>query len=136
MDVMPDGNRPLDAAAPETPFDDAADMLRALAHPVRLKIVELLQDGELCVKGLEALLGVSQSSVSQHLSRLRYAGLIESERRGHLVCYRLAGPRAASILQAVSEGLTSQHEGRRKNAPGTSPDDRERDGESARPSDA
>jgi DNA-binding transcriptional ArsR family regulator len=106
MDAARDGEGRLDTARRELPFDDAADLLRALAHPVRLRIVDLLSGGELCVKGLEELLGVSQSSVSQHLSRLRYAGLIESERRGHLVCYRLAGPRAESILQAVAEGLS------------------------------
>jgi DNA-binding transcriptional ArsR family regulator len=94
-----------DAGPPEIPFARAAEIMRALAHPVRLKIVDTLRGGELCVKGLEEALGVSQSSVSQHLSRLRYAGLIEFERRGHLVCYRLAGPRAEAILLAVVEGL-------------------------------
>jgi len=77
------------------------EILRALGHPVRFRIIELLMDGELCVKRLEELLGVSQSSVSQHLSRLRYAGLIESERRGHLVCYRLADDRAVDVLHAT-----------------------------------
>lgn len=135
MDVRRDGDRPVDTAPPETPFDDAADLLRALAHPVRLKIVGLLREGELCVKGLEALLGVSQSSVSQHLSRLRYAGLIESERRGHLVCYRLAGPRAASILRAVSQGLKSERKRPRRNARAASGEKEKPDGERARPSD-
>ena len=87
----------------EASFQTAADLLRALSHPVRLRIVELLTDRELCVKRLEELLGISQPSVSQHLSRLRYAGLIESERRGHLVCYRLVENRAAAILRAVME---------------------------------
>ena len=82
--------------------DEAVDVLRALANPVRLRIIELLVGGELCVKRLEELLGVSQSSVSQHLSRLRYAGLIESERRGHLVCYKLSDVRAVEILRAIS----------------------------------
>jgi DNA-binding transcriptional ArsR family regulator len=87
-------------------FKRAAELLRALSHPVRLRIIELLGDGELCVKSLEELLGVSQSSVSQHLTRLRYAGLIESERKGHLVCYRLRQGAAARILEAAIEGST------------------------------
>lgn len=83
-------------------------MLRALSHPVRLRIVDLLKDGELCVKRLEELLGVSQSSVSQHLTRLRYAGLIDSERRGHLVCYHLSGPVAARVLKAALPGAAGR----------------------------
>lgn len=82
-------------------FKKAAELLRALSHPVRLRIIELLGGGEQCVKNLEELLGVSQSSVSQHLTRLRYAGLIESERKGHLVCYRLVRGGAARILKAA-----------------------------------
>ena len=82
-------------------FKRAAELLRALSHPVRLRIIELLGAGELCVKSLEEHLGVSQSSVSQHLTRLRYAGLIESERKGHLVCYRLLKDGAARILEAA-----------------------------------
>ncbi len=84
-------------------FDIASELLKALAHPVRLRIIELLSSGELCVKRLEELLGVSQSSVSQHLRRLKYGGLIESERRGHLVCYRLMEGRAAEIAQLALE---------------------------------
>ncbi|MFH1689924.1 MAG: metalloregulator ArsR/SmtB family transcription factor [Candidatus Eisenbacteria bacterium] len=91
-----------DGAPPEA-FEKAADLLRALSHPVRLKMIELLGGGELCVKSLEEILGISQSSVSQHLTRLRYAGLIESERRGHLVCYRLVKGGAARILEAAMD---------------------------------
>ncbi|MFH1502200.1 MAG: metalloregulator ArsR/SmtB family transcription factor [Candidatus Eisenbacteria bacterium] len=85
-------------------MDEAAELLRALSHPVRLRIIELLSEGEFCVKRLEELLEIPQPSVSQHLSRLRYAGLIESERRGHLVCYRLTEPRGARILKAALGG--------------------------------
>jgi len=81
---------------------DAAAVFRALAHPVRVRIVSLLCDGELCVKRMEELLGIPQPSVSQHLTRLRYAGLISAERRGHLVCYRLnEGPAAAIVAAAL-----------------------------------
>ncbi len=82
-------------------FDSASELLRALAHPVRLRIIDLLSTGELCVKRLEELLGVPQPSVSQHLRRLKYGRLIESERRGHLVCYRLTEERAAEVARLV-----------------------------------
>lgn len=143
MDATAGSARTTDAGSPEIPFARAAEIMRALAHPVRLKIVDILKSGELCVKGLEEALGVSQSSVSQHLSRLRYAGLIEFERRGHLVCYRLAGPRAEAVLRAVAEGLepkdgkaipggrsaagSTKHDGRRGSRPST----RARSGEEA-----
>jgi len=93
-------------------YEQAALVLKALAHPVRLRIVALLAQGELCVKRVEELVGVSQSSASQHLSRLRFAGLIESERRGQNVCYRLSDERAESVrrtLVPISPGT----EGRR-----------------------
>ncbi len=83
---------------------DAALVLRALAHPVRMKIVSLLGEGELCVKRLEEILGIRQPSVSQHLMRLRRAGLISSERRGHLVCYRLTDGPASAIVSAALDG--------------------------------
>jgi len=83
--------------------EKAAELLRALSHPVRLRIIKLLSGGELCVKSLEEMLEISQSSVSQHLTRLRYAGLIESERRGHLVCYRLVKGGAAKIVEAAMD---------------------------------
>lgn len=85
-------------------LDDAALVLRALAHPVRMKIVSLLGGGELCVKRLEEILGIPQPSVSQHLTRLRHAGLISSERRGHLVCYRLTDGPASAIVSAALGG--------------------------------
>jgi len=84
-------------------MERAAEVLRALSHPARLRIIDALSTGEVCVKGLEEILGIPQPSVSQHLTRLKYAGLIESERRGHLVCYRLAHDRAAKILRALME---------------------------------
>jgi DNA-binding transcriptional ArsR family regulator len=90
------------------PYEAAADMLRVLSHPARLRIIEILSSGELCVKRIEEILGIPQPSVSQHLSRLRYAGLIESERRGHLVCYRLANGTASRVLKAVMDRFGMQ----------------------------
>lgn len=87
----------------ELDLEHAVDVLKALSHPVRLRIVRALSSGELCVKRIEELVGCSQSSVSQHLSRLRYAGVIESERRGHLVCYRLSDGSCRQILEVLLE---------------------------------
>lgn len=135
MDSPTEGESHRDGAA-EVPFDREADLLRALAHPVRLRIVDLLRGGELCVKRLEEIMGVSQSSVSQHLSRLRYAGLIESERHGHLVCYRLAGPKAETILRAVAGRLGSTEKRPTPRARGAAGGQHEPRGDGARTSDA
>jgi DNA-binding transcriptional ArsR family regulator len=75
--------------------DDAALQialrLKALADPVRVKLVSLLfssPDGEVCSCDLATAVGVGESTVSHHLSQLRRAGLVESERRGMNVYHR------------------------------------------------
>jgi ArsR family transcriptional regulator, arsenate/arsenite/antimonite-responsive transcriptional repressor len=78
------------------PLDDAAALgialrLKALADPMRVKLVSLLfssVDGEVCSCDLAALVGLTESTVSHHLSQLRKAGLVESERRGMNVYHR------------------------------------------------
>lgn len=66
--------------------DAVADILRALADPTRLRLVQLLarqSEGQaLCVRALAGRLGISQPAVSQHLAMLRRLGLVQSERRG------------------------------------------------------
>lgn len=84
------------------PLDDDAALeialrLKALADPVRVKLVSLLfsaEAGEVCSQDLAAAVGLSESTVSHHLSQLRRAGLVESERRGMNVCHR---PRRESL---------------------------------------
>jgi len=65
------------------------DLLKALAHPVRLRILALLREGELCVCQIKALVDLSNSSVSEHLGELRRAGLLEERKKGRWVYYRL-----------------------------------------------
>ena len=78
------------------PLDDDAALeialrLKALADPVRVKLVSLLfssNDGAVCSCDLATAVGVTESTVSHHLSQLRRAGLVESERRGMNVYHR------------------------------------------------
>jgi DNA-binding transcriptional ArsR family regulator len=98
----------------EAALQSAAEMLRVLSHPARLRIIEILSEGERCVKRIEEVLGIPQPSVSQHLSRLKYAGLIDSERRGHLVCYRLVDGAARDVLEAATGGKVSGENKRRR----------------------
>jgi DNA-binding transcriptional ArsR family regulator len=75
-----------------------ARVLRALAHPVRLQILDALARQPACVGELETMTGRRQSYVSQQLSILRAAGLVCCEKQGLQVCYRLAWPEVAKLL--------------------------------------
>ena len=69
----------------------AVKTFKALGDPTRLRIVKLLECGELCVCQLIAVLGMGQSRISRHLSILKEAGLILDNRKGKWVYYRIRG---------------------------------------------
>jgi|SRR5687767_3029853 DNA-binding transcriptional ArsR family regulator len=77
-----------------------AELFRTLGHPVRVRVLELLQDGPCPVKDLLADLDVEPSNLSQHLAVLRRAGLVASSRDGALVVYSLGTPDVADLLAA------------------------------------
>lgn len=85
-----------------------AAALRALAHPVRLKILDLLRDGEECVCRLAPRAGVTESNLSQLLAVLRVAGIVESRREGHSIYYRVRDPRIFQVLDKVRAILADQ----------------------------
>ena len=76
-------------------------MLKAIAHPVRLMIMEALAPGERCVCELQEIAGVEISVVSKHLTIMREAGLVESERRGQSVYYSLRCPCVLGFLNCI-----------------------------------
>ena len=83
-------------------YSAVGDLLKACGHPVRLQILEvLLRDGEGCVCHLEAQLGQRQAAISQHLARLRQAGLVSDRRDGWNVYYSVAEPSLAQLLLAA-----------------------------------
>lgn len=84
------------------PYQKQTDVLKALAHPVRLQIVDALRAGPECVCHLEALLGQRQAYISQQLARLREAGLVKDEKDGLNVFYRVADLRVFDIIDEVS----------------------------------
>lgn len=92
---------PIDRRAAES----LARVLKALADPVRLRLVSLIAchtGGEACVCDLTPAFDLSQPTVSHHLKVLHEAGLVERERRGVWIYYRLH-PRASRALDALSE---------------------------------
>ena len=89
--------------------EEAANMLRALANPHRLKILKVLDEAPHNVMDLCARLSLRQSLASQHLARLRLDGIVTAERQGHHVIYSLRHVRARQIL-AVLDGRHSRPE--------------------------
>jgi DNA-binding transcriptional ArsR family regulator len=82
-------------------YKQAAELLRALGHPFRLQIIEVLaSEREACVCHLECRLGLRQAYISQQLSRLREAGLVVTRREGLNVFYSLADDSLLPLLQA------------------------------------
>ncbi len=89
----------------EALYQRQAEVLKALAHPVRLRIVRgLLECGCRNVSCMERATGQSQSAISQHLNRLKHAGVLECARSGNEVYYQVADPRVAGIIQALFAG--------------------------------
>lgn len=76
-------------------------VVKALAHESRLLMVDALAAGELCVCDLQALVGADMSTVSKHLSVLKNAGVVLSEKRGQQVWYRLRVPCLLSFFSCV-----------------------------------
>jgi len=96
-------------------YQRRVDILKALAHPSRLLIVDVLHDrGELCVCDLEKVVGSDQSTVSKHLSILKQSGIIDLRRDGKNSMYRLARPCVMDfftcIEQVMKENLKEQRQ--------------------------
>lgn len=105
------GARPRDEAPLEVRSNPVyvrkAELFRVLGHPLRIRILELLVNGERTVGDLQAALNVDSSSASQHLATLRQQGVLESRRAGVSVYYRIRDPRVIELLAVARELLTS-----------------------------
>jgi DNA-binding transcriptional ArsR family regulator len=94
-------------------YETYARLLKALAHPTRLRIVEILQREPICVKNIGDCMDVQQANLSQHLSVLRNCGIVSTCREGNRVCYSIRDQRVVSVLEALrsehvdSAGITS-----------------------------
>lgn len=80
-----------------------AALLKALAHPVRLKIAEILAEQEACVCHLQAVLGLRQAYISQQIMVLRKAGLLQERREGTFIFYRIRDTRALRVLRSMRQ---------------------------------
>lgn len=99
-------------------YDDSAKLFKALMHPARLEILEILRDGEHCVCHLEAALGQRQAYISQQLSVLREAGLVQDRRDGWNVHYRVTQPQVFALLDVAVTMVGGKPGGRKAAAQG------------------
>ncbi len=93
-------------------FEESARLFKTLMHPARLEILETLRDGEHCVCHMEAVLGYRQAYISQQLSVLREAGLVQDRRDGWNIYYHVVQPRVFGVLDAA-RALGSNHQTKR-----------------------
>lgn len=91
-------------------FNEKARLLKAIAHPTRLWIVEKLQSGERCVCEFVDELSHDFSTISKHLSVLKQAGIVSDEKRGKQVYYTLQVPCIIKLINCIQEVMTKNLE--------------------------
>jgi DNA-binding transcriptional ArsR family regulator len=89
-------------------YEQKARILKALAHPTRLMFVEELEKGELCVCELKELVDADISTVSKHLTVLRNAGIVDHDKRGLQVFYRLRVPCVLQFMGCIEAVMQSR----------------------------
>ena len=94
-------------------LDLKANVLKALGQPTRLKILELLRNGERCVCEIFPAIKEEQSNVSRHLALMKAAGILASRKQGQMVHYRVRDPQVFKLLEGVS-ALLKGHVNERK----------------------
>ena len=79
-------------------------VLKMMANPIRIKILKVLSEKEpgICVGGMEEVLQIPQSSVSQHLAYLRNCGILTCEKNGKKVCYKIVDNSIIDILKSMN----------------------------------
>lgn len=97
-------------AKTQAKFEARARIIKAMAHPTRLFIVDELARQERCVCELTEMVGADTSTVSKHLSVLREAGIVSDEKRGLQVWYRLRVPCVLNFFGCVESVLRSNAE--------------------------
>ncbi|MBS1888376.1 MAG: helix-turn-helix transcriptional regulator [Actinobacteria bacterium] len=87
-----------------------AEFFRTLGHPVRVRVVGLLRDGEMTVGQLQAELGIDSSGASQHLAAMRRAGILEARKEGTSVHYSVRDPRIFQLMESARQVIGSHLE--------------------------
>ncbi len=87
-----------------------AKIIKAMAHPSRLFIIDQLGEGERCVRELTEMIGADTSTVSKHLAILREAGIVSDEKRGLQVYYNLRVPCVLNLFSCIEGVLRANAE--------------------------
>jgi ArsR family transcriptional regulator len=98
-------------------FEAQAAVIKAMAHPTRLFVVDQLSNGEKCVRDLTELVGADASTVSKHLSILKNAGIVRDDKRGTQVFYTLEMPCVLNFFSCVQSVIKSRAEEQMKLVP-------------------
>ncbi len=85
-----------------------ADFCKAMAHPVRLEVIDLLKTGDMTVQDLVEAVGVAQANLSQHLAVLRGRGVVQSVRKGNNTIYTLVNHKIVDACALIREILTER----------------------------
>lgn len=83
-------------------YKTQSKLYKILSHPTRLAILDILRDGEQCVCHMEAMTGLRQAHISQHLMALREAGLVTDRRDGWNIFYQVIQPEIYRIVDAMN----------------------------------
>jgi DNA-binding transcriptional ArsR family regulator len=86
---------------PDAKLQRAADALRVLAHPQRLRMIEILLENPISVGDLAERVDLAPAAVSQHLNNMRAHDLVEARREGRQVYYHVTGPSAITIVDCI-----------------------------------
>ncbi len=93
----PEGNE----ALPQEALEHAARILRVLGHVHRLRIIELIADQTLTVGEVALEVGIPPNACSQHLNMMKAFGVVDSERNGKTIHYRVVDPHALNVLSCI-----------------------------------
>ncbi|HCA48742.1 MAG TPA: transcriptional regulator [Armatimonadetes bacterium] len=91
-------------------YEARAEVMKALAHPSRLMMLDALAEKEMCVCELREIVGSSMPTVSRHLAQMRNAGIVDSRRDGNQIYYRLVVPCVLRMFSCIDAVLHSEAE--------------------------
>ncbi len=89
---------------------EAAEMLKVMGHPLRIKIAQKLEQGEMNVGQLAEAVGIAQSVTSQHLKAMKVRGLVKARREANCVYYSIGRAEVHKIIHCIREGAAKAQE--------------------------
>ena len=89
-------------------YEKQADIAKAIAHPVRVAVLEFVKGGEQCVCDIAEAVGTERSNLSKHLSVMVNAGVLQSRKEGLKVMYRIKTPCVLKFLDCLKDCLKEQ----------------------------